>query len=73
MSLKLKMVLLNMSEVLVGKDDKKYVRIPTRLDDAYHLKSLAEGLQKRWEENEKITNKVKHFHRRAKENTLPEK
>lgn len=27
----------NMNEVVVGKDDNHYVRIPTRLDDVHHL------------------------------------
>ncbi|TRM75539.1 hypothetical protein DJ528_09275 [Sulfolobus sp. B5] len=34
---------INMAEVVLGKDDKQYVRIPTRLEDAHHYKSLAEG------------------------------
>ncbi|BBG26411.1 hypothetical protein IC007_0919 [Sulfuracidifex tepidarius] len=35
----------NMGEVVVGKDDKRYVRIPTRLE-VHHCKSSAERLQK---------------------------
>ncbi|BBG25178.1 hypothetical protein IC006_2513 [Sulfuracidifex tepidarius] len=35
----------NMGEVVVGRDDKRYVRIPTRLE-VHHCKSLAERLQK---------------------------
>ncbi|TRM85715.1 hypothetical protein DJ529_12665 [Sulfolobus sp. C3] len=31
---------INMAEVVVGKDDEQYVRIPTRLEDAHHYKSL---------------------------------
>jgi putative transposase len=37
---------INMSEIVVGKDDKNYVRIPTRLHEVHHWKSLAENLQK---------------------------
>ncbi len=35
---------INMSEVVVGKDDKNYVRIPSRLEEVHHWKSLAENL-----------------------------
>ncbi|WP_246263799.1 hypothetical protein [Metallosphaera tengchongensis] len=35
-----------MAELVVGKGDEKYVKIPTRLEDAHHNKSLAESLQK---------------------------
>ena len=27
---------INMAEVVVGKDDEHYVRIPTRLDEVHH-------------------------------------
>ncbi|MCY0860794.1 MAG: RNA-guided endonuclease TnpB family protein [Sulfolobaceae archaeon] len=61
---------INMAEVVVGKDDKQYVRIPTRLEDAHHYKSLAESLQKRyekrWKENERILNRIRSFHKKAK-------
>jgi len=39
---------INMAEVVVGKDDTHYVRIPTRLDEVHHWKSLAENLQKKY-------------------------
>ncbi|WP_425487472.1 hypothetical protein [Metallosphaera tengchongensis] len=32
---------INMAELVVGKDHEKYVRIPTRLEDVHHYKSLA--------------------------------
>lgn len=47
-----------MDDVVVGKDDVKYVRIPTRLAEAHHWKSLAESLQRkysrRWRSNREI-------------------
>ena len=61
---------INMSEIVVGKDDKNYVRIPTRLDEVYHWKSLAENLQKkypkRWKENKRILQRIHSFHLKAK-------
>ncbi|BBG22902.1 hypothetical protein IC006_0186 [Sulfuracidifex tepidarius] len=49
---------INMNEVVVGKDDKHYVRIQTPLEEVHHWKSLAERLQKkyprRWRENKRI-------------------
>jgi putative transposase len=61
---------INMSEIVVGKDDKHYVRIPTRLDEVHHWKSLAENLQKkypkRWKENKRILYRVRSFHLKAK-------
>jgi transposase len=39
---------INMAEVVVGKDDENYVRIPTRLEEVHHWKSLAENLQKKY-------------------------
>ena len=61
---------INMSEIVVGKDDKNYVRIPTRLEEAHHRKSLAENLQKkyprRWKESKTILNRVHTFHQKAK-------
>lgn len=42
---------INMSEIVVGKDDFNYVRIPTRLDDAHHYKNLLplqEKYDKEW-------------------------
>jgi len=38
----------NMSEIVVGKDDINYVRIPTRLHEVYHWKCLAENLQRKY-------------------------
>jgi len=61
---------INMAEVVVGKDDKHYVRIPTRLDEVHHWKSLAENLQKkyprRWRENKRILHRIYSFHQKAK-------
>ncbi|WP_016730063.1 RNA-guided endonuclease TnpB family protein [Saccharolobus islandicus] len=60
----------NMSEIVVGKDDINYVRIPTRLHEVHHWKSLAESLQKkypkRWRENKGILYGVRSFHQKAK-------
>jgi len=60
----------NMNEIVVGKDDTHYVRIPTRLSDAHHLKSLAETLQRkyprRWKENKRILSRTRSFHLKAK-------
>ncbi|MQL56196.1 RNA-guided endonuclease TnpB family protein [Acidianus ambivalens] len=61
---------INMAEVVVGKDDKHYVRIPTRLEEVHHWKSLAESLQRkyprRWRENRRILNRIHSFHLKAK-------
>ncbi len=61
---------INMSEIVVGKDDKHYVRIPTRLEEVHHWKSLAENLQKkylrRWRENKRILHRIRSFHLKAR-------
>ena len=61
---------INMSEIVVGKDDTHYVRIPTRLEEVHHWKSLAENLQKkypkRWRENKRILHRIRSFHLKAK-------
>ena len=61
---------INMAEVVVGKDDKNYVRIPTRLEEVHHWKSLAERLLKkyprRWRENKRILYRVRSFHLKAR-------
>ncbi|MFP3218710.1 MAG: RNA-guided endonuclease TnpB family protein [Acidianus sp.] len=61
---------INMAEVVVGKDDEHYVRIPTRLEEVHHWKSLAENLQKkyprRWKENKKIIHRIHSFHLKAR-------
>jgi len=61
---------INMAEVVVGKDDEHYVRIPTRLEEVYHWKSLSENLQKkyprRWRENKRILYRVRSFHQKAR-------
>ncbi|QXJ32687.1 RNA-guided endonuclease TnpB family protein [Saccharolobus shibatae] len=61
---------INMNEILVGKDDTHYVRIPTRLHEVHHWKSLAEALQRRyprrWRGNKHILVRIKHFHSKAK-------
>ncbi|QGR18416.1 IS200/IS605 family element transposase accessory protein TnpB [Sulfurisphaera ohwakuensis] len=60
----------NMSEIVVGKDDTHYVRIPTRLHEVHHWKSLAERLQKkyskRWRENKRILYRIRSFHQKAR-------
>ena len=60
----------NMNEIVVGKDDTHYVRIPTRLDEVHHWKSLAENLQKKyprmWRENKRILYRVRSFHQKAR-------
>ncbi|BBG26204.1 hypothetical protein IC007_0709 [Sulfuracidifex tepidarius] len=59
----------NMGEVVVGRDDTHYVRIPTRLE-VHHCKSSAERLQKkyprRWRENERILHRIRSLHQKAK-------
>ncbi|QXJ32304.1 Transposase [Saccharolobus shibatae] len=61
---------INMGEIVVGKDDTRYVRIPTRLHEVHHLKSLAERLQKkypkRWKENKGILYRIRSFHQKAR-------
>ncbi|MFP3346701.1 MAG: RNA-guided endonuclease TnpB family protein [Sulfolobaceae archaeon] len=61
---------INMVEVVVGKDDKNYVRIPTRLDEVHHWKSLAERLQRkyprRWRENKGVLHRIRSFHQKAR-------
>ncbi|MFP3233866.1 MAG: RNA-guided endonuclease TnpB family protein [Sulfolobaceae archaeon] len=61
---------INMAEVVVGKDDEHYVRIPTRLDEVHHWKSLAERLQKkyprRWRGNKRILHRIHSFHQKAR-------
>jgi len=61
---------INMCEIVVGKDDTHYVRIPTRLEEVHHWKSLAENLQKkypkRWRENKRILHRFRSFHLKAK-------
>jgi IS605 OrfB family transposase len=61
---------INMNEVVVGKDDEHYVRIPTRLEEVHHWKSLAENLQKkypkRWRENKRILHRIHSFHLKAR-------
>ena len=60
---------INMSEIVVGKDDEHYVGIPTRLEEVRHWKSLAENLQRkylrRWRENKRILYRVRSFHLKA--------
>jgi putative transposase len=61
---------INMAEVVVGKDDRHYVRIPTRLDEVHHWKSLAESIQRRysrrWRGNKRILYRVRSFHQKAR-------
>ncbi len=57
-----------MYEVIVGESDD--VRISTHLADSRHFKSLAEGLQKkydkRWRENDRILSRIKSYHKKAR-------
>ncbi len=58
----------NMGEIVVGKDDKNYVRIPTSLHEVHDFKSLAENLQrryKRWKENRRIMRRIRSFHQKS--------
>ena len=52
---------INTAEV-VGKDDEHYARIPTRLGEVQHWKSLAESSQreysKRWRGNRRILRRI---------------
>jgi IS605 OrfB family transposase len=61
---------INMQNITVGKDDKNYVKINTRINEIHHYKSLAEMLQikypKRWKENKKIKRRIMVFHLKAK-------
>ncbi|ACP46592.1 conserved hypothetical protein [Sulfolobus islandicus Y.G.57.14] len=65
---------INMSEIVVGKDDISYVRIPTRLNEVHHWKSLAESLQRkyprRWRENKRILYRIRFFNQRARRISL---
>ncbi|WP_218261281.1 RNA-guided endonuclease TnpB family protein [Saccharolobus shibatae] len=59
----------NMNEVVVGKDGTHYVRIPTRLEEVHHWKSLAEGLQKKYPKrwgSKRIIHKIHSFHQKAR-------
>jgi IS605 OrfB family transposase len=73
---------INMKTIIVGKDNKNYVSIPTRINEIHHYKSLAEYLQrkypKRWKENKNINviilenlknmiKKVKKFHKKFRD------
>ena len=59
-----------MSEIVVGKDDKHYVRILTRLEEVHNWKSLAENLQKRyprrWRVNKRTLCRARSFHQKAR-------
>ena len=61
---------INMNEIVVGKDDTRYVRIFTRLHEVHHWKSLAEALQRkysrRWRVNKGILVRIKYFYSKAK-------
>jgi IS605 OrfB family transposase len=61
---------INMKTIIVGKDNKNYVSIPTRINEIHHYKSLAEYLQrkypKRWKENKNIKRRIMTFHLKAK-------
>jgi len=65
---------INMSEIVVGKDDISYVRIPTRLNEVHHWKSLAESLQRKypriWKENKRILYRIRFFNQRARRISL---
>ena len=61
---------INMNEIVVGKGDANYVRIPTRLHEVHHWKSLAERHQKkyprRWKESRRILHRIRSFHVKAR-------
>jgi len=61
---------INMAEIVAGSDDKHYVRIPTRLEEVHHWKSLAENLQRkyprRWRGNKRILHRIHTFHLKAR-------
>ena len=61
---------INMQNITVGKDDKNYVKINTRINEIHSYKSLAEMLQikypKRWKENKNIKRRIMTFHLKAK-------
>jgi len=61
---------INMKTIVIGKDDKNYISIPTRINEIHHYKSLAENLQrkypKRWKENRNIKRRITAFHLKAK-------
>jgi IS605 OrfB family transposase len=61
---------INMKAIVIGKDDKNYVSIPTRISEIHHYKSLAENLHrkypKRWKENRNIKRRIISFHIKAK-------
>ncbi|PSN94218.1 transposase [Candidatus Marsarchaeota G2 archaeon ECH_B_2] len=61
---------INIAEIVAGSDDKHYVRIPTRLEEVHHWKSLAENLQRkyprRWRENKRILHRIHTFHLKAR-------
>jgi IS605 OrfB family transposase len=61
---------INMKSIMVGKDDKNYVSIPTRINEIHHYKSLAGNLQikypKRWYRNKNIKRRIMTFHLKAK-------
>jgi IS605 OrfB family transposase len=61
---------INMQNITVGKDDKNYVSIPTRINEIHRYKSLAEMLQikypKKWKENKNIKRRITTFHVKAK-------
>jgi uncharacterized protein YifE (UPF0438 family) len=61
---------INMQNITVGKDNKNYVNIHTRINEIHRYKSLAEMLQrkysKRWKENKNIKRRIMTFHLKAK-------
>jgi transposase, IS605 OrfB family, central region len=65
---------INMSEIVVGKDNTHYIRISTRLHEVHHWKSLAESLQgkypKRWRENKRILHRIRSFNQKARRISL---
>jgi IS605 OrfB family transposase len=61
---------INMKSIVIGKDDNNYVKVPTRINEIHHYKSLAENLQrkypKRWYRNKNIKRGIISFHIKAK-------
>jgi IS605 OrfB family transposase len=61
---------INMRYIVVGKDENNFSKIPTRINEIHHYKSLAESLQrkypKRWKENKNIKRRIMVFHLKAR-------
>jgi len=60
---------INQDLIAIG-NDKIFVEIPTRLDDAYHYVLEAQKLQRKyptkWRYSKKILNRIAHFYRKGR-------